>query len=253
MPGTRGDRKRWTAAAVLPALVLTALSLSAGCGRANRDLVERIRREQAQVDALDEIERIHGLRRWVYSHGKWANDSSDHIEILRQNALDLTLLFETNSGGVFCGGKAYYLNKISKIFGYRSRLISYGEIGVLTHTLSLIETKRGHLIEDPTFNITYVDHNSNPIYFDQMIEILQNREDDRIWISMDFDDDPEVVSRSPLAFADFDPPRRITQGFNIATYHRDNTQAISYLLNKHDLPDNPIYLFMLIYENRATD
>lgn len=228
-------------------------ALATGCGRANRELMEQIRPGQPQVDSLDEIERIHGLRRWVYSHGKWANDSSDHIEILRQNALDLTLLFETNSGGVFCGGKAYYLNKISKIFGYRSRLISYGEVGVLTHTLSLIETKRGHLIEDPTFNITYVDHNSNPIYFDQMIEILQNREDDRIWIQMDFDDDPEVVSRSMPVLADYDPPRRITQGFNIATYHRDNTQAISYLLNKHDLPDNPIYLFMLIYENRATD
>ena len=66
---------------------------------------------------------------------------------------------DKKKGGVWCGGAAHILTQTYRSKGIPAITLSYGflEEGLLTHTVTLVQTSNGWFIQDPYFNLYFID------------------------------------------------------------------------------------------------
>lgn len=94
--------------------------------------------------------------------------------------------FSRDEGGVSCQGAAHYLYLKYREAGYKSYIIGFGN-KYYTHAMTLVQISHGgmskYAIQDPTFNISYVDRAGNPLSVFAIVELLRERRAEEIAIS----------------------------------------------------------------------
>lgn len=96
--------------------------------------------------------------------------------VFTNDSAALDEMFERDEGAVMCQGAAYYLHLNYLESGYRSYLVGF-QSGVFSHAMTLVEVRRKDgstalIVQDPSFNLSYVDHKGEPFSIFEIMELL---------------------------------------------------------------------------------
>lgn len=143
-----------------------------------------------------EWKNVTTIREWVSTHTPSSSDS-----LLIQNTLwrnspyEIYLKFFLNRGGVNCAGYSYALMKLYKEFGYRAFSYHSGHMDKFNHVITLVEINykgsRRLVIQDATFDATYMDDNMEPYDFFTFLDTLEKKKYGSIHI-MQSDSPPHI-------------------------------------------------------------
>ncbi len=95
-------------------------------------------------------------------------------------------IFDTNNGGVYCGGMSVFFDKLLKLFDYDSFTINFGtKQNDLTHVTVIVSQKESdgwrYYIFDPTFNATFRSQTTNQyLTVSEMINFLKTNQTNQI-------------------------------------------------------------------------
>jgi hypothetical protein len=121
------------------------------------------------------------LMNWVANVGDFA--TSNEINqitvptVAKSSASEIYYdIFLPNKGGVYCGGYSIFLNKVLRLFNYKSFTIDFGDKHIMTHVVVIIPQKQAngykYYLFDPTFNITFRHRNTGKyVTFTEMINL----------------------------------------------------------------------------------
>lgn len=127
-----------------------------------------------------EWKNVNTIREWVSTH---TPSSSDNLiiqdKLWKNSPYEMYLKFSLQQGGVNCAGYSYALMKLYREFGYKAFSYHSGRLDAFNHVITLVEiTYKGEkrlVIEDATFDATYIDDNMDPYDFFTFLELLQKK------------------------------------------------------------------------------
>ncbi|MCE9590352.1 MAG: hypothetical protein K8S99_07495 [Planctomycetes bacterium] len=156
-------------------------------------------------------ERVSLLRDWAHRHLDWASpsallESDANFNIQNRSAADLFAIYQTDRGGVWCGGAAVTLRKLYEAYGLEAVTLDCGfPDSQTTHVMTIVKVnhkgKALLVLEDPTFNYTYIDGKGEPADVVDLMESIKKKEDGRYFVRMgpianlDFLVDPKDVEK----------------------------------------------------------
>ena len=148
---------------------------------------------------MSEYEKINTLRSYVYSHTYRVVEQSekggekDVFDGFDSDKMDLYSyeLTHMNSngnitGGMQCGGFSWTLMNLYKVLGWDSVTLDMAifdgkaDSAINSHLVCLVRYKGKWIVEDPTFDCTYVDSNGVPISIFNLIKYVDNNEYEKI-------------------------------------------------------------------------
>lgn len=96
-------------------------------------------------------------------------------------------IFLPNKGGVYCGGYSIFLNKVLRIFNYKSFTIDFGDKQTMTHVVVIIPQKQSkgykYYLFDPTFNITFRHRKTGKyVPFTEIINLYKNHKTNQLLV-----------------------------------------------------------------------
>jgi hypothetical protein len=154
-------------------------------------------------NATTDLERINIMREWVYKtadrvvYAYYEEDSkSEHpiflqnsraSQIYKYNSLELFDCFNQDEGGGWCALTAFFLTRLYQDHGYEAYCLSYGILDTIsTHMVSMVsievDNKRIFTIQDPYFNISYINLTGEPLDYFDMLRLLGDRQPEKIQI-----------------------------------------------------------------------
>jgi len=149
-------------------------------------LKELVAREMSlQAPGLTEWEVVNRIRDWGYANIDLATahallDRVEPFDFLQKDVGEIFTAFFQDRGGVWCGGAAYALAELYRLFGYRASIIDFGHPDVLTHVVTLVRIthrgKRETVVQDPTFNIAYAKRDGSPLDYFDLLRLLLRRQ-----------------------------------------------------------------------------
>lgn len=194
--GARDATASVSAASVVAGPAGDATSVPSDAALANFWLARYVEKQvPVLVDpAASDWVKVEALRKWTYQ----AVDKADEACLLDHDygpriAYDLpaamALLLE-NKGGFYCGGTAYMLTGLYRLFGFTSYAYNMGQLdGPYSHVVSLVEvqTEAGKVlaVEDAYLNYTLLE-GGKPIDFARLIALLGARRADRVEVATTF-------------------------------------------------------------------
>lgn len=127
-----------------------------------------------------EWKKVNIIREWVATNTPSSSDSLSIQDTLWRNSpYEIYLKFFLNQGGVNCAGYSYALMKLYKEFGYKAFSYHSGRLDGFNHVITLVEIdykkSRRLVIQDATFDVTYVDDNMEPYDFFEFLNMLKKR------------------------------------------------------------------------------
>lgn len=122
---------------------------------------------------------VNWLRDDAYIHIPQSTPSLDIKDMIwYKGTNEIYQLFSQNSGGVDCSGSAYSLMRLYADRGYETYTYHSGK-KAFRHVITLVRINhRGKtilMVEDPTYNITYVNLKGNPLDFFEMLAFIKRR------------------------------------------------------------------------------
>lgn len=128
----------------------------------------------------DEYEKLDIIRDWAYENVLFAGHketySSEPADIYIQKMLDE----EQISYGYYCGGVASVLSHVYTYLGYPACCLDMAvcEDGqtLFSHVVTLVHINEEWIVQDPTFNLTYIDEKGNHISVDNVRERLKEEQ-----------------------------------------------------------------------------
>jgi hypothetical protein len=182
--------------------------------------------------------RVIILRQWAYEHIDWSSrsdliDQNKSFGFYSKKIQDIYKAYSNDKGGVWCGGAAYSLMQLYKLYGYKSYTVDIGKVDVMTHVINLVEVKLNgkevYMIQDPTFNVTYTDLNDTPIDYFDFLRLLKENKDDKIKIESGTSNFPDFI---------FNP--------------KDNIKDYSQFIMENDKPIKNIDSERIKYKSKLT-
>lgn len=132
---------------------------------------------------LNDFEKTTLLRKWLYQNTVYANDnlSWEAQETYNFNStLNLYLYYKQLKGGAKCNNIAYFFNKLLGKFGFISYSYHYGDLNAFNHVINLVEinynNKKILILQDSTYNLTFLDKKNNPLDFFSLLKFIKNNE-----------------------------------------------------------------------------
>ena len=132
----------------------------------DEDLKRKILVENPGLDKLVEDDKLNAakvLLNWVANNLVYANDSESMHDTMLLSASEIYYqLFNTKSGGVYCGGSADFYTKVCHLFNIDAFNVDMGVLNTrLTHVTTILPIfqngKYDYYLFDPTFNLTFTD------------------------------------------------------------------------------------------------
>lgn len=120
--------------------------------------------ENYVVEDMNEIDKIHAAREFVYTNSVFANGEDVLLNGFSQEIFGLTKkekvvkmfeLIKNYKGGLYCDGLADMLAIFLQCMGYDAYRVNLN-VYESTHCVTVVKYGEGWLIEDATFNYTYV-------------------------------------------------------------------------------------------------
>lgn len=155
----------------------------AGQSLGREELQELVTRETAlRESGLTEWDIVNRLRDWGYANIDLATarallDRSDSFDFRKMGAAEFFQAFFQDQGGVWCGGAAYALAELYRLFGFRASIVDYGHPEVLTHVVTLVRIDdhgtRRTVVQDPTFNLAYATREGAPLDYLELLTALK--------------------------------------------------------------------------------
>lgn len=170
--------------------------------------------------------------------------------------------FYSDSGTVDCGGAALFLSRVLADLKYPSTTYNMGCPDVYTHEVTLVQLPdSNYYVQDAFLNLGYVlKRDSSALPFTDLLMLLKERKDHEIWVKNEPLNAPQVWDTTGLAALKLDNKYvaalvdSIGKTYNTGdTPNRYMVANVSYAvrhtyercLQKHQLPDNRLYLFLL--------
>lgn len=122
------------------------------------------------------------LREYTYLNSPWSSNSLNvKEEIWKKNSFQILDFVNKNIRGLDCSGISTVLMKTYAEKGYESYAYHSGKLsGAFTHVITLVKIRhKGEdrlIIQDPTYNITYIDQKGDPIDFFVFLSLLKRKE-----------------------------------------------------------------------------
>ena len=114
---------------------------------------------------LSQWEQVIALRQWAHEQvditatDKVRFDADTTLRYYDQPAGILYQWFQEDKGGVYCGGSAYFLQKIYELMDFPAYALDMGRNGVFSHVVLIVPVKHNgktlRTIQDVFFNLTY--------------------------------------------------------------------------------------------------
>jgi hypothetical protein len=130
---------------------------------------------------ISDFEKVNKIREWVNEQTIWGTlpDNEINTMINKKTSLEMYKYYLSHTEKAYdCGSYSVFLHKIYQLFGYESYIYDMGKDNQFRHTVVLVwikdEGKKKLIIEDPSYNITYIDIKTNPLDYFQFIEYLKN-------------------------------------------------------------------------------
>jgi hypothetical protein len=126
---------------------------------------------------MDDLTRISMIRDWIYQQTdaaatrKHLLKDSDH-SLRSMGMRDLFRSMEHDTGGHWCSGVAYILERVLLALGYQAYVYDYGDPESLTHSVTLVRVNGQLYLQDAYFNLTYGDGSGTPLPFIEMLARL---------------------------------------------------------------------------------
>jgi hypothetical protein len=173
----------------------------------------------------------------------------------------LAEMFRKDEGAVMCQGVAYYLHLKYLKAGYRSYLVGF-QADIYTHAFALVEVRRADgskalIVQDPSFNLTYVDSAGQPLSIFELLTALAERHPETIVVKEGLPAEVEYL------VADGDPVPTVGQDYvtspvgepsdnplfksyratvAVAEYNRALENQVRDYTQARGLPNDPLYL-----------
>jgi hypothetical protein len=125
---------------------------------------------------------VNRLRDWGYANIDLATphallERNASFDFRHMGAAEFFTAFFQDRGGVWCGGAAYALAELYRLFGYRASIVDYGHPDVLTHVVTLVRIDdngtRRTVVQDPTFNVAYAAREGTPLDYLDLLTALK--------------------------------------------------------------------------------
>lgn len=134
-----------------------------------------------------EWQNINTIRQWVSTNTPSSSDSlSIREKLWRNSPYQIFLKFALRYGGVDCAGYSYALMKLYKEFGYTTFSYHSGKLDAFNHVITLVSISyKGEsrlVIQDASYDATYVDANMEPIPFFTFLHLIETKQYERIHI-----------------------------------------------------------------------
>lgn len=126
---------------------------------------------QLENKNISDFEKVNYIRQWAFQNILWhvipSLDNKKEFKFYSKNAAQIFSAYYRKEGEVLCGGSAQSLMKLYEDFGYQAYTMDMGIPGTtVTHVVVLVSieanAKKVLSIQDPTFNLTYVNNYGNP-------------------------------------------------------------------------------------------
>lgn len=170
--------------------------------------------------------------------------------------------FYADSGTVDCGGAALFLSRVFADLKYTSFTYNMGCPDVYTHEVTLVQLPdSNYYVQDAFLNLGYgLKRDSSALPFIDLLMLLKERKDQEIWVKNEPLNTRQVWDTTGLASLQLTNKYVASLVDSIEkTYHsgsvpdRYMVANVSYAvrhtyercLQKHQLPDNRLYLFLL--------
>ena len=135
---------------------------------------------------IDDLTKVNIIREFVGQtvdiwgeDGATAIDNVDYSAFYNSDATELYTLFDTDQGGVFCGGTAYTLMKFYNYYGYEAYVIHNGVVPNFTHAITIVNISHNDnyifSVQDAFLDETYIKLNGEPVDYFEMLYLLKNR------------------------------------------------------------------------------
>lgn len=140
---------------------------------------------------LTQWDTVNRIREWAHANIDLATPSSlldqdPSFNFFNKSTPEIFAAFFNDRGGVWCGGAAYALMELYKLFGFRASLIDFGKPDVMTHVVTLVTIDFGGrprtVIQDATLNLTYVTRDARPYDYLQLLAALMHHQHRKIRI-----------------------------------------------------------------------
>ena len=209
------------------------------------------------------------LRQWAHEHVLFGTESvlldkDKEFNYYQRDAPAIFSAFFADKGGVWCGGAAYALMRLYQAYGFDSYTYNCGATGVSTHVLTLVKLnfdgKSILSIQDPTFDICYVDPQGSPYGLFDVIRLLKERRHDLIRAKPGDARPPKVLvhptdrgGKTHLSFcaADDRPVESLADGrlkyvfgARLGAYWEEASVRSAKMLKKDSRPVDPKYLLL---------
>lgn len=194
-------------------------------------------------------DNVNVIREWVSTHTPSSSDSLIIQDKLWKNSpYEMYLKFFLKEGGVNCAGYSYALMKLYREFGYKAFSYHSGRLDAFNHVITLVEIvykgERRLVVEDATFDATYIDENKDPYDFFTFLDMVQKRRYASLRI-IQSDSPPHlyICDRSQIGACRTNSKKdgpTITRGTVETYYEKYGTNTIEH--NKH------IYLYPRILQ-----
>ena len=135
---------------------------------------------------IDDWTRVNLIREFVAQtvdiwgeDGATAIDNVNYSAFYNSDATELYTLFNTDQGGVFCGGTAYTLMRFYNYYGYEAYVIHNGVVPNFTHAITIVNISHNDnyifSVQDAFLDETYTKSNGGPVDYFEMLYLLKNR------------------------------------------------------------------------------
>lgn len=212
--------------------------------------------------------KVKALRQWAYEHVDWSTksaliDTKPGFQYAGKDAPELFSLFFKDWGGVWCGGAAFSLMKLYHTYGFEAYTVDSGKRGMMTHVMTLVkidyEGREIFAIQDPSFNVCYVDSEEKPYGYFDFLKTLKNRNHDNIVAQQGTNGHPDFLVHPDddigmyAHMLDFqDEPRarlpdgrlKYGSGLTFESFWKKFGPPITKFLESKGLPPNSVYLFL---------
>lgn len=129
------------------------------------------------------FQETSAMRTRYGSRVKWGGEMLPPQKQLAETSAIMEEAFSRDEGGVKCQGAAHYLYLKYREAGYKSYVIGFGN-RYYTHAMTLVQVFHDgmskYVIQDPSFDISYVDKAGNPLHVHEIVAMLRERRAEEI-------------------------------------------------------------------------
>lgn len=134
-----------------------------------------------------DLAKVEYIRDFVYANLEFVDDDSLRPDLMKEIFYSAKPFYvklyelaqpENHFPAGYCGGMSLYLSSVYNLLGYKSVLLDMAYFDddnrpIQSHVVTLVEVSGNWIVEDATFNVSYVDNGGEHIGIYDLIEMVK--------------------------------------------------------------------------------